>query len=102
MTFQLRSTRRRQFDPTVRPDAGIARPEVDRAVVAFDLLDEGDDRSLVGDIDAHADATDLLCDCGGAAPSRSATYTIDAVGGKRRAMARPIPLAAPVTTTTAP
>ena len=82
----MRSTRRRQFDPTVRPDAGIARPEVDRAVVAFDLLDEGDDRSLVGDIDAHADATDLLCDCGGAAPSRSATYTI---GRRRRRSAEP-------------
>ncbi len=55
-----------QFDAAVRPDAGIARPEVDRAVVTFDLLDEGDDRSLVGDIDADADTTDLLRDRGGA------------------------------------
>ena len=35
-------------------------------MVAFDLLDEGDDRSLVGDIDADADTADLLCDRGGA------------------------------------
>ena len=72
-------------------------------MVTFDLLDEGDDRSLVGDVDADADTPDLLCDRGGAVASRSATYTIGAPSAaKRRAMARPIPLAAPVTTTTAP
>ena len=72
-----------KFTHTVRHEAGIARQNVDRAEVAFDLFVVAVDRSLVADHDAPAYATDLLCDCGGAsAVEISDVHDRRAVGGE--------------------
>ena len=45
-----------------RAGPGVGEEDVDRADLALDALDQGDDRRLVRDVELHAEATDLVTD----------------------------------------
>jgi hypothetical protein len=83
-----------------RGDAGVVEEDVDAPEDLVGLVVHRHDALLVGDVHLDEEAVDLVGDLGAVHVIEVGDDDARALGGERRAVARPMPLAAPVMTAT--